>query len=304
MSKTSMRFEVKSFIAQVLVRRVPPPSWQWFNEALLATSGSVSTNRLLSAYTAMSRKLGKRVLALSPAERQELHHIHPLMTLSHWGMDEAGRAVLLLSLAENVEDPVEYGEFVLECYDKGDTREQQSWLRSLCLLPGCEQFVDAATDACRTNIIPLFESIACENPYASKHFPQLNFNQMVMQALFNVIPISRIVGLDELFNPELSRMADEYVDEREAAGRPLPQDIWLAIVPHVHTSSMERVYHYLGHDDPQHRLWAARALASRNDEGSVAALERQQSVESDAELAATMNDSLRKMKDDLKGVRP
>ena len=291
---------------RVLETRASGKSWQWFNEALRSASAPVSTNRLLTAYTAMTRKLGKQALALSPEEQQELHQSAPLLTLSHWGLDEAARAGLLLALAENVEDREEFKALVLECYDKGDTREQQSWLRALCLLPTGEALVEAATDACRTNIIPLFESIACENPYPFEHFPEINFNQMVMKALFNVIPISRIVGLEQRFNPELSRMADEYVDEREAAGRPLPQDIWLAIVPHVVNvdgAGMERVYRYLGHDDSKHRLWAARALALRNDGASVTALEQQRIVESDMELVGAIDDSLQKLKHDLKGVR-
>ena len=35
----------------------------------------------------------------------------------------------------------------------------------VALLPGPEQFLPIAVDACRTNILPLFEAIACENPY-------------------------------------------------------------------------------------------------------------------------------------------
>jgi hypothetical protein len=86
-------------------------------------------------------------------------------------------------------------------------------------------FLDTAIDACRTNIIPLFEAIACENPYPAKYFPELNFNQMVLKCLFNRIAVSRIVGLESRLNEQLSRMADNYARELNAAGREVSEDI-------------------------------------------------------------------------------
>jgi hypothetical protein len=84
------------------------------------------------------------------------------------------------------------------------------------------------TDTCRTNILPLFESISCENPYPAHYFPELNFNQMVLKAMFNGIALARIVGLAGRHNAELTRMSNDYAAERTAAGRSVPADIDLA----------------------------------------------------------------------------
>jgi hypothetical protein len=117
----------------------------------------------------------------------------------------------------------------IECYERGDSREQQSWLRGASLLPRPERFAAIAIEACRTNIVPLFESIACENPYPARYFPERNFNQMVLKALFNAIALRRVIGLRQRLNPELSRMARDYAAERRAAGRSIPADIEEAI---------------------------------------------------------------------------
>ena len=53
------------------------------------------------------------------------------------------------------------------------------------LLPDPERFCASSIDACRTNILPLFEAVACENPYPARYFPERNFNQMVLKAMFN-----------------------------------------------------------------------------------------------------------------------
>jgi hypothetical protein len=117
----------------------------------------------------------------------------------------------------------------LACFEQGDAREQQSWLRAIALWPEAAAFLPHAIDACRSNIVPVFEGLACENPYPAAHFPERNFNQVVLKAMFNAIALSRIVGLERRLNPELSRMARDYAAERTAAGRSVPADINLAI---------------------------------------------------------------------------
>ncbi len=90
-------------------------------------------------------------------------------------------------------------------------------------------FCSTIIDACRTNILPLFEAVACENPYPAQHFPERNFNQLVLKALFNGVALSRVVGLASRLNADLTRMAGDYADERRAAGRAVPADIGLAM---------------------------------------------------------------------------
>jgi hypothetical protein len=72
--------------------------------------------------------------------------------------------------------------------------------------------------------------VACENPYPARHFPDRNFNQMVLKALFNGVALVRIVGLSSRLNGELSRMAGDYANERRVAGRSIPSDISLAMM--------------------------------------------------------------------------
>jgi hypothetical protein len=77
--------------------------------------------------------------------------------------------------------------------------------------------------------VPLFESIACDNPYPERHFPTAQFNQLVLKALFVGLPLARVVGLAARRNDELSRMASDFAAERRAAGRPVPPDLHLAL---------------------------------------------------------------------------
>ena len=82
-----------------------------------------------------------------------------------------------------------------------------------------------ALDACRSSTQPVFEAIACENPYPAAYFPEASFNQMALKAVFTGVALARILGLASRRTPELARMAADYADERRAAGRPVPSDL-------------------------------------------------------------------------------
>lgn len=190
-------------------------------DAALAAAGSGTLTQLLTAYTGASRRVGKAPLALDTPDGDA----------SAWTLEDAARALLLLQRGTASPDPGGFEADVVACYEQGDSREQESWLRTVAALPAPERFLPLVIDACRTNIIPLFAAVACDNPYPARYFPDSSFNQMVLKALFNNVPLARVRGLDGRLNPELARMAGDYAAERMAAGRTVPADIALVTTP-------------------------------------------------------------------------
>ena len=178
-----------------------------------AATGSIDD--LTAAYTRLAAKAGRSALAAADPR------------FDRWTVDDVARAVLLLARAETGRGA--FAEAAVACYERGDSNEQRSWMRAVALLPEPERFLPTVIDACRTNILPLFEAIACENPFPARYFPERNFNQMVLKALFNAVALSRIAGLAGRQNVELARMAGDYASERRAAGRTVPADIGLAM---------------------------------------------------------------------------
>jgi hypothetical protein len=259
----------KPLLLEVLRARVPAAAHTWLDEACSRLSGPRRRSALLDAYTGAARQLGRTRLALSDVEHAAIAEVDPEAALTVWTVADLGRAILLHSAHAASESEAASAELLLAPYEEGDSSEQQSWLRSLPVLPHPDRFVAAAIDACRTNILPQFESVACENPFPARHFPDRNFNQLVLKALFNAIGLMRIVGLERRFNAELSRMADDYVSEREAAARSVPPDIWLAIGPYAAGPSLDRMQRYLQHDDPAHRHWAGIGLGLAKSTSNV-----------------------------------
>lgn len=133
---------------------------------------------------------------------------------------EAARIALLV---EHDVDPAT----AWDLFRHGDTEERRAIVRALPRLRDPARFLALAVEACRTSVVPLFEAIACNNPFPAAHFPDESFNQMVLKAVFVGVPLARVVGLQTRLSPELERMARDYAAERRAAGRAIPDDLTL-----------------------------------------------------------------------------
>jgi hypothetical protein len=213
-------------LLELIRRRVSAEAWQWLEQALQESAGA-TLDALAVLYTRAAAKVGTTPLADVAAPPDSRQPDEP--RFDGWTVADAARAVLLLTVAEGNRDG--FVEAAVACFERGDSAEQLSWLKSTAILPQPDRFLLTVIDACRTSILPLFEAVACENPYPSRHFPERNFNQLVLKALFNGVALSRIVGLSSRRNAELTRMAGDYADERRAAGRAVPADISLAMQP-------------------------------------------------------------------------
>ena len=172
----------------------------------------------LTSFALAARKLPREPLAVG--EDQEL------AWLSGSPFSEAARVALLLRMSASQSD---LPGVLAECFRQGDNGEKRAVLRSLALMPSPDELVEVGTFGCRTNVVTVFEAIACENPFAAKYFPEPSFNQMVLKAVFVGVSLSRVMGLNERLNPDLSRMAQDYAAERRAAGRSVPSDLELIV---------------------------------------------------------------------------
>ncbi|WP_234023418.1 EboA domain-containing protein [Sorangium cellulosum] len=190
-------------------------------------------DRFLATFTAAARALGKAPLGLDADERDALEAAGVAAAIEGWPLDELGRVTMIALISRCLPGP-ELEALLEACYQQGDGRERQALLRALPLVTEAERFVPMAVEACRTNELPVFEAIACENAYPAAYFPDLNFNQMVLKAMFMGVALARIVGLDRRRSSELARMAEDFASERRAAGRSVPADIGLLSLEHEH----------------------------------------------------------------------
>jgi hypothetical protein len=219
----SPRETADDFLA-IVRAQVSAPVRDWLTSAVAATRPPLDRSAFATAFALAARQAGRAAPEAAPAALARLGAAGVIWPIGPWGLDGLTRAALLLHAASGL-SPGELETLVEECFLQGDTRERQAVLRTLALLPDPARFVPLGAEACRTSVQPVFEAIACENPFPACHFPESSFNQMVLKAIFIGVPVGRILGLDGRITPELRRMAADYASERRAAGRSVPDDV-------------------------------------------------------------------------------
>lgn len=210
---------------ELVQRRCPAGVREWLDRTFSRLATPLDRNIFGAAYAGARRRLGGVTVILGAGEQATLQSAE-LLAFNGRTLDEFYRSALLMRAFECL-PTVDHAPFINEVYLHGDNFERQALLRALTFLPGPERFVATAVEACRTNAQCIFEAIACDNPYPLRYFPELNFNQMVLKALFIGSPLARVMGLEERITSELVRMAENYATERRSAGRSVPEDIAL-----------------------------------------------------------------------------
>jgi HEAT repeats/GAF domain len=239
-----------------LARRVSPPAREWL-EAGIAAAARGERERILTAFPAMGRRLGREPLgsrsALVPRD------VDLDVPLRSWRIDDAGRVALLCGFSGDAET------LARELYFTGDLRERCGALRGLAVLGRTPDAIDAVRDAIRSSAVELFEAALADNPYAGRFLPDDEFRHAVLKAAFVGVSIARVPGVEARADAELSRMLLSYVTEREVAGRSVPPDIWPVAALHPTPGLAGKLCGYLEHPAVAHRAAAAQALGRIGD---------------------------------------
>ncbi|HKE19669.1 MAG TPA: EboA domain-containing protein [Kofleriaceae bacterium] len=268
----------------------PPPSAEmraWLRDTARSLAGGAAASATCApAFVAAARRLGRGPLAAG----EPLPGPDDPVPTGSWSVDDAGRAALLVAAAAGSPDSL--ADLADELYRQGDSREKRAVVRSLPLLPDAGRFAPLALDAGRTNETDLFTALACDNPFAARHYGEQELNKLVMKAAFVGAPLERIVGLDRRANPELARMAMDYVSEQEAALRRFPPDIWLLVAADVTPAALGRMIGYLNHSAAEVRRGAARGLGRAGQARARPFLGDRAAIETDGHVRAAIAQAL------------
>ncbi|MGH8975386.1 MAG: EboA domain-containing protein [Acidimicrobiia bacterium] len=143
-----------------------------------------------------------------------------------WTVDDGARVLLLDALGERA------GDELPGLYRYGDAAERRAVLRWIGRLegraPACA--LTLVEDALRTNDPRLVA--AALGLWAVRHLDLHAFRHAVLKCVFMGVPLEGIDGLAERADAELAAMLAAYVEERVAAGRSVPGDVWPIIDRH------------------------------------------------------------------------
>ena len=254
-----MAQEVDRVLAELLRPRIKAEGWAWLEDQTARLAAG--TGDLAVAFASAGRHLGRGGLDVpgatvtSPAGEA--------IPLAAWRIDDVGRALLLLAAARHA--PATALTRANELYFGGDMRERAGALRALSLLPGAADdaaALPAVLDAVRTNQGEIFEAAVLDNPYSSRHLPQLEWRKAALKALFLGWSIRRVARLDERADADLAQSLVDLAAEREAANRVVSPDTWPLAARFPPPGLAGKLVGYLEHSSRDHRLAAAEALVT------------------------------------------
>ena len=221
---------VQEYLKKALAENSGPEALVWLEEQSQKITHSTSLNAFFLAFSKASRHFKKETLsselgAISLDESGMLP-----FSPSHWDSLQAARTFLLLQLPQ---EKTSWMTTVQQLFETADMHEQQAMYAALPLLPFAEDLLPRAIEGCRTNMSLVFDAIALNNPYPARFFPEANWNQLVLKAIFMQRPLYLIQDLDRRCNSALSAMATDFAHERWAAGRAVMPEVWRLLVPFI-----------------------------------------------------------------------
>lgn len=203
------------------------PAADWVEQSLDNIALATQERDLYIFFGLAPRRLGKADLALDAHDLAAANAACPGWSPEGWSIDGAARILALLTAAPNRV----FAERFKDLRRTADVAEMIALYRGLPLYLEPESLHFEVGEGLRSNIKAVFESIAHRNPFPSDHFDDHRWNHMILKALFIGSHLTPIHGLEARANPELARILVDYAKERIAAGRPIPQDLWIPLSP-------------------------------------------------------------------------
>jgi len=186
----------------------------------------------------------KADLQLRPSDLEAADASHPGWDPQGWSIDGAARVLALMLFKPKRS----FAEMFKDLRRTADAAELVALFRGFPLYPDPASLDFEVGEGLRSNLKPVFEAIAHNNPYPRDHFDEHRWNHMILKALFVDSELKPITGLEARANPELARILCDYAEERWAAGRPVTDELWIPVRPFQ--------------DDPKIRAALEKAKAS------------------------------------------
>ena len=212
-----------------LQTRASAEGWAWLKRKQQEITQKAVERNLFTAFSSVSRYLGKQKLELSTEELQAANELIKGWNPFNWTLDQVGRTLLILSFPHKDED--KYVATLDKMFAAADVGESITLYQSLPLLPHPEKFKLRAAEGIRSNMTAVFNAVALYNPYPAEYLDNLAWNQIVLKALFVGSPLHPIYGLERRNNEQLSQMLIDYARERLAARRTVNPELWQLVTP-------------------------------------------------------------------------
>ncbi len=254
-----------------LAARLGAAQRTWLDSQLDAAVTQATDSALHIAFGMAPRRLGKADLALNGADFEAANRALAGWLPQGWSVADGARILLLSHVSNSAPN---FAALYRSLCATADVVELTALYRGLPLYANGATLLDQVGEGLRSNMRGVFEAIIHRNPYPKLCFDEHRWNHMVLKALFVGSALAPILGLDQRANAELARMLCDFAQERHAAGRPVPFEIWRCVGPFATQGPMlDSLARALTSSDATERAAAALALSASPDPAAARALD-------------------------------
>jgi hypothetical protein len=268
--------EIRSTILKWLKLRLDSSAVSWLREKGELLKGNPKDAELYTSFSAVPRRTGKDKILFSKDELNKAASLRKGWNPEGWSADQLGRLFLILCYAEQDRDT--FLDKIEKIFVSSDWGEAEALYRGLPLYPYPEVFRERTAEGVRSNITPVFNAVALNNPYPKEYLNEGAWNQIVLKSLFVGSPVYMIDGIDERANKTLAKILVEYAHERWSAGRVVSPELWRPVGPFLKEEYQNEIEKVFDNPDDLQKQAAALALISSNFSGKSELVEKYHSV--------------------------
>ncbi|MCC5905041.1 MAG: EboA domain-containing protein [Balneolaceae bacterium] len=268
--------EIRSTVFNWLESRLDESPLAWLTQKGDLLKGKPEDRQLYISFSAVTRYTGKKVIEFTEEELNQAGTLRQGWIPSGWTADQLGRIFLILSYADQKKE--EFLDKIEKIFISSDWGEAEALYRGLPLYPYPEEFAERTAEGVRSNITPVFNAIALNNPYPKDYLDEVAWNQIVLKALFVGSPVYKILGVDERANKTLAKILVEYAHERWSAGRPVSPELWRPVGPFLSEEFEDEIEVVFSSPEHIQKQAAALALISSNYPGKKKLAEKYASL--------------------------
>jgi hypothetical protein len=241
-----------TILDHILSQQLTQPECDWLKEK---SAGSALD--IMTAFVSAPRFLARNTVSPATEDALDLTEAYPGFSIQNWDTVRLSRVWLLTCLDSSVEEA--YVRHIETLFDTAEMNELVALYSALPLLAYPKEWLFRATEAVRSNVGDVFDSLVIHNPYPAQYFSELAWNQLVLKTIFNDKPIHGIVGLEERANAKLALMLSDFAHERWAAGRSVAPEVWRLTPGFMNETLVEDMKVLFGSGNEYNRQAAALA---------------------------------------------
>lgn len=198
----------------------------WLNEAASHAQDALPFTKFKIAFSLLARKLNPSPIKLSLEQKETLGNDFGLFTAA-WDIQRLCRIWLILQI--DASDKETYQSKINELFSNAEMNELATLYASLPVLAYPEAWTLRCAEGIRSNIGIVLDAIILNNPYPAQYLDENAWNQLILKAFFTEKDINQIIGIEKRANKNLAKSLKDYVEERQAANRPINEKLWALI---------------------------------------------------------------------------